>query len=171
MTTASVVGLPDGGHVPPRAAMWLVDFKGAGPIHVGMSVKQASAALHAHFPGPRVEDTLTGYARCRFYYAVPPTAPPGVSFMVEDDTILRVDVRSGSVSTVDGVHIGTTDRQLRTLYGDRLERGQSLGMDDLLILSSPDVEHRFLIIFDMTHGKVSSYRAGERSAAQIEECA
>jgi hypothetical protein len=91
--------------------------------------------------------------------------------MVEDDIILRVDVRSGSVSTADGVHIGTTDRQLRTLYGDRLELGHSLGVDDLLILSSPDVEHRFLIIFDTSDGKVSSYRAGRRSAAQIEECA
>ncbi len=149
---------------------WVVSFRGVGPVRFGMSVQQASAAVRERLPGPSPEDTSSNNVHCPFYYATPKATAPGLSFMVQDDTIVRVDIHGGPFATTDGFHTGSTESEIRRRYGDRLEVGNSLGGDELLILSSPDPERRFLIVFEITDGKVSSYRAGRRMAAQLEEC-
>src|SRR5258708_8950018 len=90
--------------------------------------------------------------------------------MVEEDTIVRADITRGPYATMDGFHIGSAASEIRHRYGDRLELGTSLGGNDLLLLRSRDPERRFLIVFEMTAGRVSSYRAGRGAAAELQEC-
>src|SRR5258708_3687814 len=152
---------------PPR---WVVSFQGVGPVRFGMSLRQASAALGEHLPGRSPEDTSSKGRDCPFYYTTPKTAPESLSFMVEDDTIVRADITRCPYATMDGFHIGSAACDIRQRSGDRLELGTSLGGNDLLLLRSRDPERRFLIVFEMTAGRVSSYRAGRGAAAELEEC-
>src|SRR6267154_3504027 len=149
---------------PPR---WVVSFQGVGPVRFGMSLHQASAALGEHLPGPSPYDTSSKRGHCPFYYSTPKTAPEGLSFMVEDDTIVRADITGGTFATIDGFHTGSAAADVKQRYGDRLELETSLGGDDELLLRSQDPERRFLIVFEIIDGRVSSYRAGRRAAAEL----
>src|SRR5258708_26135555 len=135
---------------PPR---WVVSFQGVGPVRFGMSLRQASAALGEHLPGRSPEDTSSKGRDCPFYYTTPKTAPESLSFMVEDDTIVRADITRGPYATMDGFHIGSAASEIRHRYGDRLELGTSLGGNDLLLLRSRDPDGRLTIAFEMTAGR------------------
>jgi len=91
--------------------------------------------------------------------------------MVEDDTIVRADIKGGPFTTTDGFHTGSAASDIKHRYGDRLELETSLGGDQQLLLRSRDPERRFLIVFEIIDGRVSSYRAGRKAAAELEECA
>jgi hypothetical protein len=131
-----------------------------------MTLKEASAALGESLRVP--PDTASEHD-C-WSTLVPRAAPPGVSFMVLSDTIVRVDVTAQGVTTEDSVEVGWTTTQLKRRYGDSLDGDYSLGGDPEFILASKDPERRYLMVFLTNGNAIISYRAGRRIAAQFEEC-
>ena len=77
-----------------------VTLYGIGPVRAGMSVAEASAALGGALELPEgIDPTTCDYLRW-------PGGPAGVSVMVEQLRIARVDVRSGTMATEEGAQLG-----------------------------------------------------------------
>jgi hypothetical protein len=107
-------------------------------------------------------------------YASAGSLPKGVSIMIENGVLARVDIDSGSaVKTAAGAGIGDTEDALRTLYGSRLTSAPAKysGGHDLSVApkSPADTLHR--IIFETEGGKVVRYRAGQLpQVLYVERC-
>lgn len=105
-TSSSRPGLPSG---PLRVTLY-----GIGPIRAGMSVAEASSSISATLALPDGVDQ-TGCAYLQW-----PGGPDGVSIMVENLTIARVDVRSETMATEEGARVGDTVERINTLYPGRV---------------------------------------------------
>ena len=110
-----------------------------GPLRIGMSVGEASAALGEQLAVPP-SDSLCGWSDVK-----PSNSPPGLWLTVSRDTIVRIDVDSPGVPTVDGLQVGST-------------------IDDIL-------QKAFVIVFRTDGARVIHITTGRRRAAQVEECA
>ena len=94
---------------PALNASSKLDLRGLGPVRVGMTLAEATAA--AGIPVVASADT----AECT--YATAQGGPEGVLFMLVDRQIARVDVRAPSaVTTRSGAGIGDTEAQVQALY-------------------------------------------------------
>lgn len=89
---------------------------GLGPVRVGMTVADATAALGRTLQALGVDPT--GSNGCEIY--APQGGPDGVGFMVTAGTIARVDVIGGPVQTTEGLAIGQTEAEAQQRYGGRL---------------------------------------------------
>ena len=136
-------------------ARWVLRADGVGPVRVGMTVAEANQAVSGGL------DRTTGLEQCD--YVRPKQGPAGVSLMVVDGRIARVDVRdSARVSTVAGVLPGESEARVREAYpGVRVqphkydERGHYM----IVIPGAPsDTLHR--IVFETDGSKVTSMRGG-----------
>src|SRR3989442_5364238 len=152
------------------AAPWKVGLRRVGPVRYGMTLSEASRALGETLS---VEPTERGEG-CDYIH--PSAAPRGVSFMVLDPVIERVDVRSGDVATVSGAHIGSTEDEIKALYPDRIEVQphpyDAPGGHYLLYIPRDASDSAFRIIFETDGKRVTTFRAGRRPAVEyIEGCA
>lgn len=136
-------------------ARWVLRADGVGPVRVGMTVAEANQAVSGGL------DRTTGLEQCD--YVRPKQGPAGVSLMVENGRIARVDVRdSARVSTVAGVLPGESEARVREAYpGVRVqphkydERGHYM----IVIPGAPsDTLHR--IVFETNGTVVTSMRGG-----------
>lgn len=94
--------------------------------------------------------------------------------MVDHDTVVRVDVRTGDVRTAEGAGIGDAEADVLKRYAGRVRvtPGKYTGPagHDLTVTSPPDTLHR--IVFETVGEKVVHYRAGRRAAVDlVEGCA
>lgn len=137
---------------------------GIGPIKVGMTVGQARDAAGVTITAPDDElDNGCGYSM------VPSLR--GVSFMVIDGVIRRVDVDSGT-STEAGARVGMTPAQVRKIYGSRLtsepHEYQSDSGGEYLKVRSGGYE----LLFETDGQKVTTMRSGFADAVDlVEGCA
>ncbi len=92
----------------PLAGDWAMTDAGIGRLRAGMSVADVRAIL-PRFNVPRGADG----AGC--YYVAIEGLPPGVSVMVNENRIGRVDVRSGGLATPAGARIGDSEERIVTL--------------------------------------------------------
>lgn len=96
-----------------------VSLEGVGPVRVGMTLEEASAAAGQGIS--EVPGSGAGIDPAACYYAVPDTGQPKVSFMVVDGAIARVDVEEGSgARTVSGIGVGAPEADVLATYGDRI---------------------------------------------------
>src|SRR6266480_5581023 len=113
---ALTAGLVAAAPVPgPEPVPWKVGLRSIGPVRYGMSLSEASRALGETL---KVDFTEPGES-CT--YVRPSAAPWGVSFMVIDTAVERVDVSEGGVTTVSGAHIGSTEAEIKALYPGHIE--------------------------------------------------
>jgi hypothetical protein len=96
---------------PPSAPKihWDITGDSAGPVRFGMTPTEAAAALRL-----TLSDTFPSEG-CDYWS--PAGAPPGLSFMVENGRIVRVDADSPGVSTQTGLHVGSSVGDVRAAYG------------------------------------------------------
>ena len=129
---------------------------GIGPVRAGMSVAEASAALGATLELPPGADaTACDYLRW-------PGGPTGVSVMVEQLRIARVDVRSGTVATEEGAKIGDSTDRIRDLYAGRVTvspHKYTAGQYLTVVPASP-ADRGFRLVFETEDGRVTRYRSG-----------
>jgi len=149
------------------AAKWVVTPQGVGPVLAGTSIAALSATL-----GERVRPEYAPGASCGYLRAS--AIPRGVFVMVDRDTIVRVDVRTGDVRTAEGAGIGDSEADVLKRYEGRVRvaPGKYTGPDghDLTVTAPPDTLHR--IVFETVGEKVVRYRAGRRAAVDlVEGCA
>lgn len=154
---------------PPVAQVpgsWTVTPGGVGPVRFGMTVASARAALR---------DSLASIpADGSCILVSPPGTPSGVTLMVENGQVVRVDVESEAIATDHGAQVGHSEVVVKERYGDSLvstphkydEKGRYL----TFVPPGPDGS-RFRVIFETDGVRVKSYRAGILPAVEyVERC-
>jgi hypothetical protein len=146
---------------------WRLSFDGYGPIRVGMTVaealKAAKLTLEEDEPPP-------GVARGGACYYVENLAKlPGVTFMVEDGKITRIEAGSPIVAPGGGRE-GMTEAQIKKLYpGIGVEPHHYVDEGHYLIQPSPD--GRFSLLFETDGKVVVAFRVGYPTpVAYVEGC-
>ncbi len=82
----------------------------------------------------------------------------GVSFLVENDQVGRVDVMSPGPVTADGFGVGATAEALRAKYGAALEEGPNKYEPEVIELTVSQGEGK--ILFEIQDGRTRAWRAG-----------
>lgn len=127
---------------------------GLDEVTFGLTVNEASAASGTPFIN------CAPVSDC--YRVIPEFAPEGISFVVRDGTIERVDIVGDSpITTRSGAGIGTTDDELTALFGDRLERVDlGGGHVDVIFVPQDENDQEFRVAFTTVDGVVETMRSG-----------
>jgi hypothetical protein len=163
---ASVDSVPRPASAEPVGAAvnpWTVSARGAGPVHVGMTVAQAALALGAAPPRPGVALSC-GYARLA-------GVPAGLRYFALNDTILRVDVDSAGIPTAEGAAVGDSDASVRSRYGARASSEPLKYVQPpahAVVVDEPGPRQGRLR-FESDGARVVHYRAGRRDAVDLVE--
>jgi hypothetical protein len=143
----------------------MLTLYGADPVRIGMTRDQAETALGTKL---KLNSEAGGdEAACS-------TAERGdgkVEYMFHDYRVVRIDVDAGFL-TAEGAGVGTTEAQLRKIYGSRAVFSPHPYFDDghYVKLSFPARNRK--IIFEIEHGRVTSFRVGLPGPVDyIEGCA
>ncbi len=140
-----------------------LSLDGIGPVDIGMTLDQASAAAGMPF---RLLDTPAG-PECR--YAVPDRSSrmgDELAFMVVNGRIARIDVGimgPDLIRTVSGIGKGSTEAEVLTTYRGRIrvEPHPYRPGGRYLVYVPNDASLRHLsMIFETVDGEVRAFRAG-----------
>lgn len=140
---------------PAPSGNWAVTPFGVGPVRAGMTVAEAGTALGAPL-------TVTGDAK-ECAYARADKAPEGLSFMVVDNHIARVDVvRNKSIATVEGARIGSSEARIDSLYQGRVtvQPHKYTNGHYLVVGSGAGSDTTNRIVFETDGKVVTLYRSG-----------
>jgi hypothetical protein len=158
---------PDTGSRADGGAALRVTLYGIGPIRAGMSVAEASAALGSRLELPAgVDVTECEYLRW-------PGGPTGVSIMVEQLRIARVDERSGTVATEEGAKVGDPADRIRDLYAGRVTASphKYTAGEYLTVVPALPADREFRLVFETEAGRVTRYRSGKLPSVEyVEGC-
>lgn len=149
----------------PGASSWEMHPDHADVVRFGMPAADAMRALG---------DSTTGIPTTGCTYWRPATAPDGVSFMIEDGTVVRSDVDSGRVETAAGIGIGSSEEAIREAYGQHLtvqlhKYQWEAGWRYFVYLPPQDSSNA--IVFETDGKTVQNYRVGRRPQVQyVERC-
>lgn len=149
---------------PPPARQWIVTETGVGPIRFGMTPAEVALALGLPAPAP---------ADPTCHYWTPATGPSGLSFMVENGQLARVDVDSARVATRQGLEVGSSVTAVRSALGADLRDDPHKYRSDAgwRTLSWRSADSAFGIVFEVDSTAVRSYRAGRWPAVgYVERC-
>ncbi|HET9773058.1 MAG TPA: hypothetical protein VFS16_19325 [Acidimicrobiia bacterium] len=154
-------------------------FDGIGPVKVGMTLAQASAAV------AKPVEVDPNYVLDGCAYAAVTGGPKGLSFMVLRDRdsdpwrIVRVDVDDESrIATQSGIRIGATEAEVKRTYGapgrtgkitienhEYVEGGHYISYDD-------DGPAGLRMLFETDGQKVTRFRSGQQGpVGYVEGCA
>ncbi len=143
---------------------------GLGPVRVGMTVEEATAAAGLAVIAPTDSAPAAspgcGFARVDGF--------DGVGFMLIDGVIARVDIFSGPTSTASGARIGSTEEEIKTLFPDVITVSPHQYVDGNYLTLTPTAENLtdFRVVFETDGQVVTSYRAGGTPQVEwIEGCA
>lgn len=151
----------------------VVTLYGIDALRMGGSVAQAQTILGVKFGKKELHpDGNCGYVS-------PLGGPQGVSFMVWGQKVVRVDIsedgagKASSLATQSGIHIGSTEAQVKQQYPGRLkiEPHPYGDADDHYLRMEPHdpADKQFLLIFETMDGVVTSFRSGLREAVELIE--
>jgi hypothetical protein len=149
---------------------WTVRFRTFGPIRFGSTVAVAERALGARL---RVTGPWAAEEPCHLVRSV--VLPPSADLMVEDGRVVRVDIDDPSVRTLHGVGVGSTEAEVRAVYGDQLEisprpYAEDVGLWMELVPRRAD-NRGTRIVFATLEGRVTSIHAGLVPAVgYVESC-
>lgn len=143
---------------------------GIGPVLVGMTLEEASAAAGLQF-GIVPNSDRAGTGACA--YARAEAGPEGLHLMVVNGRIVRIDVGNGPVRTLSGIGTGSTVAEVQATYPGRIEVQPNpytghRGGRDLVYLADEGFRHLGLL-FESNNGRVTSFRAGLLGAVMAPE--
>jgi hypothetical protein len=150
-------GPPPGGPPadPSPASRWVVTEQGIGPITVDQSADSAEARLGAYF---KVVRDVRGCS-----WAVWPTAPVGVTVLIDGNHVVGVMVDSGEVETSAHMKIGSSEAEVWRAYYPPNDSIAAVRRDprkhDMLI-TPINGQATYEMVFTIVNGAVVSYRAG-----------
>jgi hypothetical protein len=145
---------------------WRISMSGYGPVTIGMTPAQASAALGA---------TLSAGAPvpprgCHYLFA--PDRYPGTYFMVSNGAIARIDFREPGPRTLSGIGVGQPEADVRKRFGARLQVAPHRYFTPdghALTLRSKDGRHA--VRFNTDHGRVKTFEIGRTPEIDwVDEC-
>jgi len=157
-----------GGSAVPRAKPLTentpVSIDGIGPIKIGMTSAEAdrAAGIHIAVPG----DT-TG---CRF--GLPQAGPAGLSFMLTDGIIVRIDVVDNvRIATAAGAHVGSSEADIERLYAPHLTATPHKYQEGHYLTVTDPNYPEFRYVFETNGKTVSAFRAGRVPEVEfVERC-
>ncbi|MDB4908025.1 MAG: hypothetical protein JWO05_2809 [Gemmatimonadetes bacterium] len=123
---------------------------------MGMTRAEMESAL----PGAPSATADSDWAGCR--YITVGRLPPGARVMVENGTVARIDVDSGSVATVEGARVGDSEERIRQLYPRNLASSPHKYTDghNLTFTPAESGDSLYRIVFETDGHRVVRYRAG-----------
>jgi curved DNA-binding protein CbpA len=104
LTPADTNGLSDASRVSPD---------GIGPVLIGMTVREASVASGQDLVR-KSNDQAVESPRC--YHVWPEHGPKGLSFMVLNEHVARVEVSNELITTVSGAHVNESEAEILSMY-------------------------------------------------------
>ncbi len=139
--------------VPTLGPSSSISTVGLDTVHFGMTVKQAEAAAGT----PMIP--CSPVSSC--YRVTPSDAPDGISFVVHEGTIERVDIAAGPITTRSGVGVGTAEDRIIELFGNQIERAVNDDSSvDLIFVPQDEDDAEFRVIFTIRDGVVETFRSG-----------
>ena len=150
------------------SSAWIARLDAVGPVRVGTIVGEAARVVQTT---ARIERIAPG-EECGYAYLA--AAPTGVSFMLSRDTIVRVDIDSTNVKTLEGAGVGDTEQSVLARYVGRVQvtphKYEGPKAHYLIVTVANDTLHRML--FETSEqGIVTRYRVGfGRAVALVEGC-
>ena len=134
-------------------------LNGIGKIRLGMTVAEASLA--AGVPLIARGEAAPG-SSCRY---VAPSEPEGLSFMLDGDRIVRIDVTSKSrVTSLSGAKIGDTEAQIKSLYPGQIEVTPHKYLSNghyLTFVPKDPQDQANRLIFETDGSRVTAFRSGK----------
>jgi hypothetical protein len=113
-----------------------------------------------------------GAGECAFVH--PSDAPPGVSVMLANGRVARVDVDSAGVRTAAGATIGDTERRIGELYAGRVvttPHKYVAGAHYLTVTPAAPADSAYRLVFEVEGGTVTRFRAGRLpEVSWVERC-
>lgn len=156
---------------PAADTTWALRFDGAGPLRIGMTVDEARAALGGDFRADgQAVGTVDGPQGCQ--YARSGRLPEMMMVMLEGARVVRVEVDSGNVATVDGARIGDSEARIHQTYPDRVEvQPHKYTEGHYLVVRPADGDTTRQLIFETDGSRVLRFRAGQRpQVGYVEGC-
>ncbi len=148
--------------------VWIARPDAVGPVRVGTIVGDVARVVQST---ARIERNAPG-EECGYAYLA--AAPNGVKFMLSGDTIVRVDIDSTYVKTLEGAGVGDTEQSVLARYVGRVQvtphKYEGPKGHYLIVTAVNDTLHRML--FETSEqGIVTRYRVGfGRAVALVEGC-
>jgi hypothetical protein len=153
--------------LPARAET--LTLQGLGRAHFGMTLAGIERVLGRKIPiDEAVSGDASGCAEANW------PDKDGVTFMFEKYRLTRVDVwkPDNPITTVEGAHVGSSETELRRLYGRRAVFSPHPYLDEeghYVTVRYPARNRK--LIFETEHGRVTSFRIGyPKPTEYIEGC-
>ena len=140
----------------------VVTLRALGPVRIGMTVDAAASEA-----GVEIRRDFARESTSTCYYVTAGTALRGVSIMVVDDQIARIEIDSPStIATRSGVRIGTPADDLRQVYADNIRQADDAVLEGeaLAFVPNDDFDADYRIYFEIEDGRVARYRLGTKPA-------
>jgi hypothetical protein len=145
------------------ADTWVIREDGVGPVKIGMTLAQLSAALHQDLADDEKDEHGCFYIDAH--------AHDHVGFMIIDGHVMRVDVGAPGVKTVEGIQVGDSEARARQVYGPKMKVIGHQYIDTGHYLTVRSADGRYGIRFETDKGKIIEYYAGTYEAIQyVEGC-
>jgi hypothetical protein len=135
----------------------LVSTQGIGGIRIGMTISQASRAAQMKL----IAMDRNRRTACLYYR--PASRLSGISFMVTNGAISRIDITNPRIATLSGAKIGDSEKRIRSLYGSQLQTKSHTYLDQghyLIFAPRNQQDRRNRILFETDGIKVLNWRVG-----------
>jgi hypothetical protein len=138
---------------------------GLAPAEAGQTLQQAEAALGA--PLQPVAPAAKDAARCHLRSAA---SQPGVSYVVDQGLVTRMETRDPRYATVRGVRVGDDVKRVRQIYGQRLNVRAHAYFERGLILAVYSPDRKFALVMESNDaGRIVTLRGGMVPAVEFLE--
>jgi hypothetical protein len=152
---------------PVLSASSTLTLRGLGPVRIGMTMAEASAAAGTTL----VQKGVPGES-CA--YGIPEGGPEGVAFMFLSGRLARVEVNGGGTRTLSGAAVGDSVAAVQALYSGQLQVSphKYVPAGSYLTLVPADAADAGLrLIFETDGSKVTRFRAGSQpGVSYVEGC-
>ncbi|MBO3759136.1 hypothetical protein J5J10_13605 [Ciceribacter sp. L1K23] len=137
----------------------MIKPSGLSPVTMGMTVEAAKAALSDFLIPDEIDEAC-------FLAA---TSAPEMDMMFEDGTLTRIYVIDPSIRTEKGVHVGSSEEEVRAAYGEALKIEVGFYDETTNVMTYLDGENG--LVFETDGMSVITISAGTRAALQyVEGC-
>ncbi len=142
--------------------------EGLSAVKFGMSPTEAAKALGVPFTARQArEDEACWYSRPQ------EETGPGVTYMVVNGKIARIDVRAPSnVKSAQGIGVGASSEDIKKTYGDKVSVTPHKYAENGSYLEIVAPGANAGLLFEAVDGKIISFRAGALEPLRyVESCA
>ncbi len=137
-----------------QAATWCLGLGSLGPMRTGMSVDQVLQL--ADWPG---QERRAPAGEC--WYLRYQGGDSDFDLMIIDGQVVRIELRGKSrLSTLSGAHIGSSEAELKKLYGERLQVQPHKYDPAGHTLTYQSADGGFGLRFETSGGKVTAIQSG-----------